>query len=125
MDAKTVLGRFVRKLREQANLTQEQLSRKTGITYQYLSGLENGRENFSIDILESLGKALGCPLPQLVSGAFAEQTTAPIPMANKEYFRSQAPLPPGLKISHVEAAMNEVQRILGVINSTLLSNGGK
>src|SRR5438094_1622162 len=110
MDAKTILGRFVRKLREQKELTQEQLASKTGITYQYLSGLENGRENFSIDILESLGKALGCPLPQLVSGAFAEQTTAPIPMANKEYFRPQAPLPPGLKISHVEAAMNAVQR---------------
>src|SRR5207237_10849884 len=57
MDAKTVLGRFVRKLREQANLTQEQLARKTGITYQYLSGLENGRENFSIvDVLESLAE---------------------------------------------------------------------
>ncbi|HMJ65828.1 MAG TPA: helix-turn-helix transcriptional regulator, partial [Candidatus Binatia bacterium] len=58
MDAKVVLGRFIRKLREQRELTQEQLARKTGITYQYLSGLENGRENFSIDILESLGKAL-------------------------------------------------------------------
>jgi transcriptional regulator with XRE-family HTH domain len=125
MDAKTILGRFARKLREQANLTQEQLSRKTGITYQYLSGLENGRENFSIDVLESLGKALGCPVPQLVSGAFAEQTTAPIPTVNKDYFRPQVPLPPGLKIPHLESAMNAVQRILGVINSNLISNGGK
>ena len=83
MDAKTVLGRFVRKLREQANLTQEQLAHKSGITYQYLSGLENGRENFSIEILESLGKALRCPLPQLVAGAFAEESTAPIPMVHK------------------------------------------
>jgi len=91
VDAKTVLGRFVRKLREQAELTQEQLARKTGITYQYLSGLENGRENFSIEILESLGKALDCPVPQLVSGAFAEQTTAPIPTVNKDYFRHKCP----------------------------------
>jgi len=125
MDAKSVLGRFVRKLRDQANLTQEQLSRKTGITYQYLSGLENGRENFSIDVLESLGKALACPLPQLVSGAFAEESTAPIPTVNKEYFRAQVPLPPGLKIPHLESAMNAVQRILGVINSNLISNGAK
>ena len=125
MDAKTVLGRFVRKLREQANLTQEQLSRKTGITYQYLSGLENGRENFSIDVLESLGRALGCPLPQLVSGAFAEESTAPIPTVTKECFRPQVPLPPGLKIPHVESALNAVQRILAVINSNLLSHGAK
>jgi len=47
-------------LREQKELTQDQLASKTGITYQYLSGLENGRENFSIDILDSLGKALDC-----------------------------------------------------------------
>jgi transcriptional regulator with XRE-family HTH domain len=125
MDAKTVLGRFVRKLREQIHLTQDQLARKTGITYQYLSGLENGRENFSIDILDSLGKALACPLPQLVSGAFADQSTTPVPMVNKEYFRPQAPLPPGLKILHLEQAMNSAQRILAVINSNLVSNGAK
>jgi transcriptional regulator with XRE-family HTH domain len=125
MDAKTVLGRFIRKLREQEELTQEQLARKTGITYQYLSGLENGRENFTIDVLESIGKALACPLPQMVSGAFAEERMAPIPEVNKEYFRTRVPLPPGLKVSHLEAAMNAVHRILGVINSNLVSNGAK
>jgi transcriptional regulator with XRE-family HTH domain len=125
MDAKTILGRFVRKLREQLNLTQEHLARKAEITYQYLSGVENGRENFSIDILESLGKALQCPLPQLVSGAFAEEATAPIPTINPEYFRRQSPLPPGLKLSHLELAMNAAQRILAAINSNLVSNGGK
>src|SRR5260370_42224707 len=103
MDAKTILGRFVRKLREKARLTQEQLARKTGITYQYLSGLENGRENFSIDILDSLGTALECPLPQLISGAFTAASTAPIPTVKKEYFRPQAPMPPGLKIWHLES----------------------
>src|ERR1035441_7843360 len=66
MDAKSIIGSFVRRLREQKHLTQEELAARTGITYQYLSGLENGRENFSIGILESLGKALECPLPQLV-----------------------------------------------------------
>jgi len=125
MEAKTVLGKFVRKLREQESLTQEQLGRKTGITYQYLSGLENGRENFTIDILESLGTALKCPLPQLVSGAFAEERTAPIPTVNKQYFRPQVPLPPGLTIAQLELPMNAVQRILAVTNSNLMSNGAK
>lgn len=68
MDAKAIIGSFVRRLREQKHLTQDELAARTGITYQYLSGLENGRENFSIGILESLGKALECPLPQLVAG---------------------------------------------------------
>src|SRR2546425_12230795 len=112
MDAKTVLGRFVRKLREQKRLTQEQLARKTGITYQYLSGLENGRENFSIDILESLGQALGCRLPQLVAGAYAPVPAVSAVLANREYFRSQVPLPPGMKIAHLEGAMNFTQSIV-------------
>jgi transcriptional regulator with XRE-family HTH domain len=87
MDAKTVIGNFVRRLREQMKLTQDELAARTGITYQYLSGLENGRENFSIGILESLGKALNCPLPQLVAGAFASPTAVALVEANPDYFR--------------------------------------
>jgi DNA-binding XRE family transcriptional regulator len=48
MDAKVVIGRFIRHLREQQGLTQDQLAGQIDLTYQYLSGLENGRENFSI-----------------------------------------------------------------------------
>lgn len=125
MDAKSILGRFLRKLREQAGLTQEQLARKTGITYQYVSGLENGRENFSIDILDSIGTALDCPLPQLVAGAFADENSAPIPAVKAECFRRGVPLPLGLKPAHLEAAMNATHRILAVINSNLISNGAK
>ena len=62
MDAKGIIGRFVRQLRESQGLTQDQVASKTGISYQFLSGLENGRENFSIDVLESLSQALGVPL---------------------------------------------------------------
>ena len=125
MDAKTILGKFIRKLREQAGLTQEQLAEKAGITYQYLSGLENGRENFSIDVLDALGNALECPMPQLVSGAFAEESLAPIPTVNKTYFRQEAPLPPKLKLVHLEQSMNAAQRVLAGINSNLVLTGAK
>ena len=125
MDTKSTLGRFVRELREQAKLTQDQLARKTGITYQYLSSLENGRENFSIDVLDALGNALDCPIPQLVAGAFAEEEIAPIPKVNEDYLRPGVPLPPGLELSHVEAALNASQRIMGVINSNLRAHGGR
>src|SRR3989441_3735008 len=125
MDAKTVLGRFVRKLREQKRLTQEQLARKTGITYQYLSGLENGRENFSIDIFESLGKALDCRLPQLVAAAYAPDATASGVVVDKTLFRPEVPLPPGMKVSHLEAAVNATQSIVARINANLVASGAK
>jgi transcriptional regulator with XRE-family HTH domain len=125
MDAKTILGRYVRKLREQKELTQEQLASKTGITYQYLSGLENGRENFSIDILDSLGKALGLPLPQLVAAAYAPAATASGAAVDKALFRPKVPLPPGMKVSHLEGAMNATQSIVARINANLLASGAK
>src|SRR6266705_5610192 len=125
MDAKSVIGRFVRNLREQKRLTLEQLAARTDITYQYLSGVENGRENFSIEVLEALGKSLGCPLPQLVAGAYAPAADAAGVMARKECFRPQAPLPPGMKLAHLEAAMNATQRIVARINANLLASGAK
>ena len=125
MDTKATIGRFIRKLREQKQLTQEQLAAKTGMTYQHLSGMENGRENFTIDILESLARALACPLPQFIAGAFApEQATLGVTV-NRDYFRPQVPLPPGMKISHLETAMNATQSIVSRINANLLSSGAK
>jgi transcriptional regulator with XRE-family HTH domain len=125
MDAKTIIGNFVRRLREQKKLTQDELAARTGITYQYLSGLENGRENFSIGIFESLGKALDFSLPQLVAGAFASPSAISTVEADPDYFRPQVPLPPGLKVSHLQRAMNETQRIVALINANLLASGAK
>lgn len=125
MDAKTTIGRFVRKLREQKQLTQEQLATRTGITYQYLSGVENGRENFSIDVLEALAGALGAPFAPLVAAAFAPEPSASTLTANPEYFRPNVPLPPGMKLAHVEAAINATQSIVSGINASLLAVGAK
>jgi transcriptional regulator with XRE-family HTH domain len=125
MDTKVTIGRFIRRLREQKQLTQEQLATKTGITYQHLSGMENGRENFTIDILESLARALDYPLPQFIAGAFAPESTASGIPVNRDYFRPQVPLPPGMKISHLEAAMNATQSIVARINANLLVSGAK
>ena len=97
MDAKTILGRFIRELREQAKLTQDQLARKTGITYQYLSGLENGRENFSIDILDALGKALDCPLPQLCLRGVRRRGCSKFQRSIKIISAPKVPLPPEFK----------------------------
>ena len=125
MDSKTTIGRFIRKLREQKQFTQEQLAAKTGITYQHISGMENGRENFTIDILESLARALACPLPQLIAGAFSPEPTVSGITVNRDYFRPQVPLPPGINVSHLEAAMNATQSIVARINANLLASGAK
>ncbi len=119
------IGNFVRRLREQKRLTQDELAARTGITYQYLSGLENGRENFSIGILESLGRALDCALPQLVAGAFAGPSGFATVEADPGCFRPRVPLPPGLRIGHLQRAMSETQRIVSLVNANLLASGAK
>ena len=125
MDARVVIGRFVRRLREQKRLTLEQLASRTDITYQYLSGVENGRENFSIEVLEALGKGLDCPLPQLVAGAYAPAADTAGVLAKKACFRPQATLPPGMKVAHLEGAMNFTQSIVARINANLSASGAK
>jgi transcriptional regulator with XRE-family HTH domain len=125
MDAKTLIGRYVRKLREEKGLTQDQVAAKTGISYQYLSGMENGRENFSIDVLDSLACALGVSLVQVVMGSCEPKRANVLPSANPSFFRPQVPLPTGMKIGHLEAAINAAQGLVARINNNLISSGAK
>lgn len=125
MDAKVAIGRFVRQLREQQGLTQDRLAGKVDLTYQYLSGLENGRENFSVDVIESIAIALKCPLPQLVARAFANASDAARTKLNPDHFRPGVPLPPGMSLEHVEAAVNATQSIVGTVNANLTGSGAK
>ncbi len=75
-DAQKILGAGIRALREQRNLSQENLSDQAGISYQYLSGIENGKENFTIQVLESLANALEIPLEMLVAAAYEKGAIA-------------------------------------------------
>lgn len=125
MDAKVVIGRLIRQLREQQGLTQDQLAGKVDLTYQYLSGLENGRENFSIGVVESIANALKCPLPQLVARAFANASDAAPATVNSAHFRANVPLPPGMAVEHLEAAVNATQSIVATINANLALTGAK
>jgi hypothetical protein len=64
-------------------------------------------------------------LPQFIAGAFAPESTVSGITVNRDYFRPQIPLPPGMKISHLEAAMNATQSIVARINANLLVSGAK
>lgn len=52
------LGKRVRKLRKELNLTQEQLAEKLGISVSFLGHIERGTRIASIDTLEKLWFAL-------------------------------------------------------------------
>lgn len=59
-------GAAARARREQLQLTQEQLAVKAGVNRTYLSEIENGHENISLERAERLARALQCKLSDLL-----------------------------------------------------------
>ena len=51
-------GRKVRQARKDKGWTQEQLAFEAGVKRAYLSEVENGQRNVSLDVVEKLAKAL-------------------------------------------------------------------
>jgi transcriptional regulator with XRE-family HTH domain len=66
-DWKVILGRNVRRLRQQRKLTQEQLAFEARIDLTYVGGIERGRRNPSLLVMARIAKALGVQLPKLLS----------------------------------------------------------
>jgi len=123
MDAKTTLGRKVRQWREAANFSQERLAERAGITYQYLSAVENGKENFTIGVLETLASGLGTDVPTLVEAAYENPRATPL--LNPKFFIDKAPLPAGLTLQGIQAALNETHVIIQLLNTTLIKVSGR
>lgn len=124
-DAQFLIGRAVRALREQKKLTLEQLAPNAGITYQYLSGLENGRENFTISVLQRLSEALGFPLKSLVALAYESTDRLRAPKVDGAFLRRNVPLPGALTFEMLEAALNRTQSIFYLINRNMVLEVGR
>jgi transcriptional regulator with XRE-family HTH domain len=67
MKLRAVVARNVREQRETQSLSQEDLAHRARLHTTYLSGIENGRRNPTLDVLERLAAALGVPVAVLVA----------------------------------------------------------
>lgn len=59
MDMRKLVGANVARLRREKDLTQEALAERSGLSQQYISGLERGRRNPTVITLYELAQALG------------------------------------------------------------------
>ena len=59
MDIKRAAGRRIKTVRQRSGLTQDQLAEKVELSPKYISGIERGVENPTMDILIRLAKVLG------------------------------------------------------------------
>jgi len=62
------LGRRIRIFRKENRLTQERLAEKAELAPSYISDVERGRENISVDTLNRIAKALGVHIHELFEG---------------------------------------------------------
>lgn len=65
MDAKARVARNLQILRRESGLTQEELAHRSKIHQTYLSGLEGGKRNPSVEVLERLCLALKVDISDL------------------------------------------------------------
>ena len=59
MDVRRLVGINFRALRTARGLTQEQAAELTGVSQQYISGLEQGRRNPTVVSVHDIAQALG------------------------------------------------------------------
>ena len=58
MDIKLAIGQRIKELRKKLELSQESLAYKAEVDRTYVTDVENGRRNVSVEILERIIKAL-------------------------------------------------------------------
>jgi len=59
MDIKRAVGKRIKIVRQRNGLTQDQLAEQLGLSTKYISGIERGVENPTMDILLRVAKMLG------------------------------------------------------------------
>ena len=72
------LGKAIVLLRKQRGLTQEKFANDAEIDRRYMSDIENGKRNISIDVIERLAKCFGMSVSELFSVAENIESTRTI-----------------------------------------------
>ncbi|MGI1672030.1 MAG: helix-turn-helix transcriptional regulator [Neptuniibacter sp.] len=66
MDIKVAFGQVLREVRKEKNISQEQLALQSDIDRTYISKLERGKYQPTLETILALAPVLGCPPAELV-----------------------------------------------------------
>ncbi len=72
MNLKEMIGSRIKDIRNKKGITQEQLSESVGINPKYLSSIERGKENPTLNILLKLAQSLDVNLDEIFSSVQIE-----------------------------------------------------
>jgi transcriptional regulator with XRE-family HTH domain len=65
-DVRERVGLNLQRLRREKGLSQEELADRAGIHQTYLSGVERGKRNPTVSVLQRIAEALGADIEDLV-----------------------------------------------------------
>jgi transcriptional regulator with XRE-family HTH domain len=68
MDAKSIFGQNVRRIRKARGLSQEELAQMSGLHRTYVGSVERGERNISLNNIVLIAQALNVPIAELVAG---------------------------------------------------------
>lgn len=74
--AQLLFASNMRRIRLEKNLTQELVAEAAGLHTNYISSVERGQRNISINNIERIACALGVTMPELLTAS--EKTSKPI-----------------------------------------------
>jgi transcriptional regulator with XRE-family HTH domain len=66
-DWRKIVGKNVRKIRQERGMTQEKLAFEAEIDLTYVGGIERGRRNPSLLVMARIAKSLSVPLTNLLA----------------------------------------------------------
>lgn len=66
-DWRSIVGRNVRRIRQQRKMTQERLAFEADLDLTYVGGIERGKRNPSLLAMARIAEALSVPLTKLLS----------------------------------------------------------
>ncbi|WP_100627015.1 helix-turn-helix domain-containing protein [Algoriphagus formosus] len=66
MDIKEKFGQRLRVLRKDKGLSQEELAEKSGLNRPYISAIEQGKRNVSLEVMEKLAEAMSLNIKSLI-----------------------------------------------------------
>jgi transcriptional regulator with XRE-family HTH domain len=72
MDIKQMIGARIKEIRTKRGITQERLSERMEINPKYLSGIERGKENPTLNTLIKLSESLQVDIGEIFSSVEAE-----------------------------------------------------
>lgn len=95
---KEELGQEIRRLRTSQGYSQEDFARVSGIDRTYISDVEQGKRNISLENIEKISKALNVTLPELFSFSRPIQKTIILTVNGEQFIlESNKELTPEIK----------------------------